>query len=319
MFDQNKFANILKKINDNYSTMTDFGKNASFDRTYISKYINKKLKNPPTPKILEKIAKASKGITTYSELMDICGYLDVPSRKSIKKRIFDTRKSELIDHNFSNNEIKLIEDYISCDSSDSNYTEKFNRFENYLYSLDENKQNFLLEFCPQIILNASQELVNFSDAIDSVLDKSNNMVANSFEYDYLGNSVFPIPILGTVKAGYDYLAQENWIGTVDVETSLVGNGEDYFALKIHGDSMSPVLVEDDIVIIKKQNDFESGDIVVAIINGNEATIKKGKKSDSSILLQPLNPSYEPLIFTNSEMKTIPVEIIGIVKQLKREF
>lgn len=142
---------------------------------------------------------------------------------------------------------------------------------------------------------------------------------NAYKVDELGNSVIPIPILGTVKAGYDYLAQENWIGTVDVETSLVGNGKDYFALKVHGNSMSPVLIEDDIVIIKKQNDFENGDIVVAIINGDEATIKKGKKSDSSILLQPLNPSYEPLIFTYDEMKTIPVEIVGIVKQLKREF
>lgn len=142
---------------------------------------------------------------------------------------------------------------------------------------------------------------------------------NSYKVDELGNSVIPIPILGTVKAGYDYLAQENWIGTVDVETSLVGNGKDYFALKVHGISMSPALIEDDIVIIKKQNDFKNGDIVVAIINGDEATIKKGKKSDSSILLQPLNPSYEPLIFTYDEMKTIPVEIIGIVKQLKREF
>lgn len=137
--------------------------------------------------------------------------------------------------------------------------------------------------------------------------------------DRLGNPVTSIPILGTVKAGYDYLAQENWIGTIDVETSLVGNGNEYFALKVHGDSMSPVLIENDIVIIKKQNDFENGDIVVAIINGNEATIKKGKKSDSSILLQPLNSAYEPLIFTYDEMKTIPVEIIGIVKQLKREF
>lgn len=137
--------------------------------------------------------------------------------------------------------------------------------------------------------------------------------------DRLGNPVTSIPILGTVKAGYDYLAQENWIGTIDVETSLVGNGNEYFALKVHGDSMSPVLIENDIVIIKKQNDFENGDIVVAIINGNEATIKKGKKSDSSILLQPLNSAYEPLIFTYDEMKTIPVEIIGIVKQLKRDF
>lgn len=137
--------------------------------------------------------------------------------------------------------------------------------------------------------------------------------------DCLGNLVTSIPVLGTVKAGYDYLAQENWIGTIDVETSLVGNGNEYFALKIHGDSMSPTLIEDDIVIIKKQNDFESGDIVVAIVNGNEATIKKGKKSENSILLQPLNPAYEPLIFTYDEMKTIPVTIIGIVKQLKREF
>lgn len=150
------------------------------------------------------------------------------------------------------------------------------------------------------------------------IEKS-DLIENKEKNDKLGNPVTSIPVLGTVKAGYNYLAQENWIGTIDVETSLIGSGEDYFALKVHGDSMSPVLIEDDIVIIKKQNDFESGDIVVALINGDEATIKKGKKSDNSILLQPLNPSYEPLIFTNSEMKTIPVEIIGIVKQLKRDF
>lgn len=83
--------------------------------------------------------------------------------------------------------------------------------------------------------------------------------------------------------------------------------------------MSPVLIEDDIVIVKKQNDFETGDIVVAIINGDEATIKKGKKGSNSILLQPFNTEYEPLIFTEEEMKNIPVIIVGVVKQLKREF
>ncbi len=159
-----------------------------------------------------------------------------------------------------------------------------------------------------------EKLAKYFDVAPSYL-----MCLDENEIDCLGNPVTSIPILGTVKAGYDYLAQENWIGTIDVETSLVGNGNEYFALKVHGDSMSPVLIEDDIVIIKKQNDFENGDIVVAIINGNEATIKKGKKSDSSILLQPLNSAYEPLIFTKVEMKTIPVTIIGIVKQLKREF
>lgn len=140
----------------------------------------------------------------------------------------------------------------------------------------------------------------------------------NLETDELGNPIVSIPLLGIVKAGYDYLAQENWIGTVDIDKKLAESG-DFFALKIHGDSMSPVLVEDDIVIIKKQNDFENGDIVVAIINGDEATIKKGKKSDSSILLQPFNTNYEPLIFSYDEMKTIPVTIVGVVKQLKREF
>lgn len=151
------------------------------------------------------------------------------------------------------------------------------------------------------------------------IDLVNDEKRNKYKIDELGNPVKEVPLLGTVKAGYDYLAQENWIGTVDVDASLVKDGSEYFALKVHGDSMSPVLVENDIVIVKKQNDFETGDIVVAIINGEEATIKKGKKTVNSILLQPLNNNYEPLIFTNDEMKTIPVKIIGVVKQLKREF
>lgn len=149
--------------------------------------------------------------------------------------------------------------------------------------------------------------------------KKSDLVENKEKLDMIGNPVTSIPILGTVKAGYDYLAQENWIGTIDVEKNIVNDGSEYFALKVHGDSMSPALIQDDIVVIKKQNDFENGDIVVAIVNGNEATIKKGKKTDLSITLQPLNPSYDPLVFTYDEMKTIPVTIIGIVKQLKREF
>ena len=136
--------------------------------------------------------------------------------------------------------------------------------------------------------------------------------------DELGNPVVEVPILGTVKAGYDYLAQENWIGNIDISKKLAETGE-FFALKIHGDSMFPVFVENDTVVVRKQDDFENGDIVVALINGEEATVKKGKKSDNSILLQPLNTNYEHLIFTKEEMKTIPVKIIGIVKKLDREF
>ncbi len=151
------------------------------------------------------------------------------------------------------------------------------------------------------------------------LDLIEDEKKNKYKTDMLGNPVADIPLLGTVKAGYDYLAQENWIGTVEVDTNLIKDGSEYFALNVKGDSMFPVLIENDIVIVRKQEDFENGDIVVAIVNGEEATIKKGKKTTTGILLQPLNTAYEPLVYTYDEMKTIPVIIVGIVKQLKREF
>lgn len=158
------------------------------------------------------------------------------------------------------------------------------------------------------------------------LDSEQQIYLNEEEYkkqfektDILGNPVAPVPLLGSVKAGYNYLAQENWIGTVDVETSLVGDGKDYFALKVKGDSMAPVFIEGDIVIIKKQNDCENNEFAVVIINGDEGTLKKIKKTDSGIILQPLNPAYGPVMYTKEEMETIPIIIVGVVKQLKREF
>lgn len=169
------------------------------------------------------------------------------------------------------------------------------------------------------VANELAKAMNMS--IEELLSKINGnqeFTLNTSKLDELGNTVVSIPLLGTVKAGYNYLAEENWIGNVDIDKKLADSGE-FFALNVKGDSMSPVLIEGDIVVVKKQNDFENGDIVVALINGDEATIKKAKKSDSSILLQPFNNNYEPLIFTYEEMKSIPVKIIGTVKQLKREF
>lgn len=149
--------------------------------------------------------------------------------------------------------------------------------------------------------------------------KKSDLIEEKLKTDVLGNPIVSIPLLGSVKAGYDYLAQENWIGTVDVETSLVGDGKDFFALKVKGDSMAPVFLEEDIVIVKKQNDCENNEFAIVIINGDEGTLKKIKKTDNGIILQPLNPAYGPVMYTKEEMETIPVLIAGIVKQLKREF
>ena len=127
-----------------------------------------------------------------------------------------------------------------------------------------------------------------------------------------------IPVLGIVKAGYDYLADENIIGYVTVNDSSLKN-DDFFALKVKGDSMVPEIYENDIAIKKKQNDFENGDYVVALINGEEATIKKGYKTDTGLLLQPVNSSFAPLIFDKKDIDTLPVKIIGVLYNITRSF
>ena len=160
----------------------------------------------------------------------------------------------------------------------------------HLNMIENGKRNVT----PALLRNLSQlynvdylDLYEKAGYIDLIVDEKKSKIKT----DILGNPVTPIPLLGSVKSGYNYLAQENWIGTVDVETSLVGDGKDYFALKVKGDSMAPIFIEGDIVIIKKQNDCENNEFSIVIINGDEGTLKKIKKTDSGIILQPLNPAY----------------------------
>ncbi len=146
-------------------------------------------------------------------------------------------------------------------------------------------------------------------------DVSMEREANT-KIDKLGNPVVEIPILGTVKAGYDYLAQENWIGTIDIDKKLADGGE-FFALKVKGDSMAPIFIEGDTVILKKQNNCENNQVAVVIINGDEGTLKKVKKTDDGIILQAYNPIYSPVFYTNKEIKEMPVVIAGVFQELRR--
>lgn len=123
-----------------------------------------------------------------------------------------------------------------------------------------------------------------------------------------------VPLLGTVKAGYNYLANENIIDYIAINFKKE-NDYEYFALKIVGDSMETIISEGDFVVIQKQNEFNSGDYCVILINGEEATVKRVFKLDTGIKLVALNPLYKDVDYTFDDMKKIPVEIIGIVKQL----
>ena len=80
--------------------------------------------------------------------------------------------------------------------------------------------------------------------------------------------------------------------------------------------MSPRFLEGDVVIVKKQNNIENGEIAIVLVNGNEATVKKIKKMDNGIMLIPLNNSYEPIFYNVDEINTLPVQIIGKVVELR---
>lgn len=82
-FDTKAFSNILKTLC--YNTVTEFAQKAKIDRTYLTKYIKEKLKRPPSPGILRRIADNSDGLFTYLELMYICGYFREDEYHILKK------------------------------------------------------------------------------------------------------------------------------------------------------------------------------------------------------------------------------------------
>lgn len=134
--------------------------------------------------------------------------------------------------------------------------------------------------------------------------------------EFTTNSTIPnnkrlFPILGEVKAGYDMLSFENTIGYITVDRDL-GDPENYYALKIKGDSMAPILNEDDIVVVHKQNNVENGNVAIVLIDDEEATVKRIYKTEKGIKLEAFNPYYPTREFTVEEIEDKPVKIIGKV-------
>ncbi|MGN8780563.1 LexA family protein [Acidaminococcus fermentans] len=125
-----------------------------------------------------------------------------------------------------------------------------------------------------------------------------------------------IPVLGTVVAGIPLDAVENIIGWEEISPAMAATGE-HFALRIKGTSMEPRICEGDIVVVRKQEDIESGDTAIVLINGGEATVKKVKKTEEGIMLIANNMAvYSPHFYSNKDIEELPVRIIGKVVELR---
>lgn len=128
-----------------------------------------------------------------------------------------------------------------------------------------------------------------------------------------------IPVLGRVVAGIPIEAVEEILDYEEITPELAATGE-FFALQVKGDSMLPKLEEGDVVIVKKQEDVETGDIAIVLVNGDEATIKQVKKVNGGIMLYGFNPDvYEPHFYSNQQIEELPVRILGKVVESRRSW
>ena len=127
-----------------------------------------------------------------------------------------------------------------------------------------------------------------------------------------------IPVLGRVAAGIPINMVTDIIDQEQITEEMAASGE-YFALQIHGDSMEPRMKDGDVVIVRQQDDAESGEVVIATVNGNDATCKRLKKYTEGIMLLSTNSAYEPIVFTNQDIEELPVKILGKVVELRAKF
>ena len=122
-----------------------------------------------------------------------------------------------------------------------------------------------------------------------------------------------VPVMGRIAAGTPIEAIQTRTQTIPMPADFLGLG-DHFALEVRGDSMIEAGIhENDTVVIRKQDSAETGDIVVALIDGEEATLKRLRKRGASIALEAANPAYETRIFGPDRVK-IQGKLVSLLRR-----
>lgn len=316
-----KFSNRLKKaLNIRDIKPIDLSRKTGISKTNISCYMSGKYE-----------AKQD-GLKLIADALDVNPIWLMGYNVPMEKETFNL-KTILIKEIFSINDISkiMLKNAIFDYSNDMHFnyddTSNISIITKKIYEVSWNYESYLVanKFdCDinDLILKTDEDKENYKIIQEKVkqdmLQELNYILENYKKFIKVNEKVDKIPVLGIVKAGYDYLADENIIDYVSVTDSNLNN-QDFFALKVKGNSMVPEIYENDIAIVKKQADFENGDYVVALINGEEATIKTGYKTDTGLLLRPANNAVPPLVFDKNDIEKLPVKIIGVVYNITRSF
>ncbi|MER2605975.1 MAG: transcriptional repressor LexA [Siculibacillus sp.] len=125
--------------------------------------------------------------------------------------------------------------------------------------------------------------------------------------------VVSVPVMGRIAAGTPISAIQTYTHAIPVPFDLVGGGE-HFALEVRGDSMIDAgILDGDTVVIKRSDSADSGDIVVALVDEEEATLKRLRKRGASVALEAANPAYETRIFGPDRVK-VQGRLVGLIRR-----
>ena len=311
MFNKLKFSQILNKINNTYDTMTEFAEKSGVNRTYLSQYINQKLDNPPSPKVLTKIAKYSNGITNYEELMEICGYIE-GSKQLIEYENYESF-SKMWDEHWADREKFLL-------SSEENniihellqpILPKINKD----FILTDDVLDFLLEdvsYLDKKTLKKIRDVLDFDLQFNIELSKLSYLHNKLMQKDNLNTAsqYYMCPVYGQISAGQPNWAEECIEGRLPIDSELMGivNPEEHFFLRVNGESMNNVVKNGAFALIHKQDMVEDGEIAVVLVNGYDATLKRFTKKGDVVVLEP--DSSDTSFKTQIYDKSTPIKILG---------
>jgi repressor LexA len=126
-----------------------------------------------------------------------------------------------------------------------------------------------------------------------------------------------LPIMGTVRAGIGGEVQEEIIGEEAIDSTALQTGEQYFWLRVAGDSMTPSINDGDLVLVRRQSQVENGQYAVILVNSEEGLVKRVTYGADWIELHSVNPYYPPRRFEGPQVNE--VRILGRVMESRRKF
>lgn len=204
--------------------------------------------------------------------------------------------------------------------SQRDFAKKCNLSYTYISALEKNKDyrsGKPISPTLETVKNVAKGLNISVDDLLKILDDEQEFTLNEDNQENNPNSAV-VFIYGNIPAGIPMECIEDIIDTEEIPVEMLKGGKQYFGLKVKGNSMEPEYLDGDTLILEKADDCENGDDAVIMVNGNDGTFKRVFKNENGVILQPLNPTYSPMVYSNEQIENLPVKIIGIVEEIRRK-